>query len=385
MRTAIDKNVAFVTLGGDTFDGRNPSIRARVNFGTGIEALHRAGIPVYMTLGNHDSVRDFPDSTASIPGLHVFGPGPERKELEAPCGSWRVHIHGASFEQPGVRENLVQRFARDAGADIAIGVVHTNVAGMQGHDDYAPCTLGDLRASGMDVWCLGHAHTPTVVSENPLVVYSGTAQGAHPNETGPKGCQLITVNGRDQASAEFVPIAPVLWERVKLDCSEAFNDEQVLDAMEEACRDLEFPEDNVEAAVVSIEIRGTGAMSVMASQEGMEVLLEILSERLASYPVPLVPAGIKATALQPRGWDSRSYDEEGFVGDVLRLCRAAATDQHLAEELIHPIEAELVKKINSRFIQPAGRPRSLLEDPERLAERMAEVERFLVRAFMDRA
>ncbi len=380
---AIDRGVSFVTIGGDTFDGPNPSIRARAAFRNGINALNDAGIPVYMVLGNHDSLRDFPDSSGAATGLHLFGPEPEVKEIPDHEGSWRAYIYGASFAQPAVKENLARCFQRDSYADIAIGLLHTNVAGMEGHDDYAPCHLDDLRAAGMDIWCLGHVHSPTILSEDPLVLYPGTSQAAHSKETGLRGCYLITVSGRGAAAAELIPVAPVVWERVVVDCGDASTDEEVLDAMEDACKDLEFCGDGLEAAVVSIEITGAGSVETAVSRERTEDLLEILSERMSGHPIPLFPVSISWPKDTAGCIPLSLHEEEGFVGDFLRLCRKAATTGGMAGELVLPVDEELVKMINSRFIHEDERPRKLLTEDNRLAERLADVQRLVVRAFME--
>lgn len=381
VKVAIDSNVAFVTIGGDTFDGSNPTIRARAAFRRGIDALNKAGIPVFMVLGNHDSLRDFPYASAAVPGLHLFGPEPEAKEIRDPGGSWKARIYGISFDQPAVKENPARRFRRDSSADIAIGLLHTNVAGMKGHDNYAPCGPDDLRAAGMDIWCLGHVHSPVILSEDPLVVYSGTPQGAHPKEAGPRGCYLIAAGGSGSASAEFIPIAPAVWETVVVDCSNASNDEEVLDAIEDARKDLGFRDEGLEAAVVSIELKEVGSAETLTSPHGREELLEILSERMSCYPVPLFPASISLPEAASSHIPLSVHEEEGFVGDLLRLCREAGTNSGMAEELILPIDEELLKMISSRFIQGEARPRTLVQDRDRLAARLAEAQRLVVRAF----
>jgi hypothetical protein len=254
---------------------------------------------------------------------------------------------------------------------------------MEGHDDYAPCRLDDLAAAGMDVWCLGHVHSPAILSEDPLVVYPGTAQGAHAKETGPRGCYLITVHGRGSASAEFVPTAPVMWERVVVDCSDASNTEEMLDTMEDACKELGFGDKGLEAAVVSLEISGAGSPETLESREGTEELLEILSERMSEYPVPIFPVSIWSPDDASNCVPLSAWEEEGFVGDFLRLSSEFATDIQMAEDLILPLEEELIKVINPRFIDEEARPRRLLEEDGRFAARLADAQRLVVQAFME--
>ncbi len=204
--TAIERKVDFVTLAGDVFDSQHATVRARVEFINGIQRLHDSGVSVYMGLGNHDPLRSFPDSLRSLPGLRLFGSGPE--SIETTQG---IVIVGASFEKSVVTENLARRFTRDNGSDITIAVLHANVKGYSDHKDYAPCSLNDLLSSGIDIWCLGHVHSARILSTDPLIFYPGTGQGAHAGETGLKGCYLVSVGPGKNAATDFIPTAPVRW------------------------------------------------------------------------------------------------------------------------------------------------------------------------------
>ena len=95
-----------------------------------------------------------------------------------------------------------------------------------------PCSLDDLRATGMDVWCLGHVHAPTVLCRSPLIIYPGTPQGAHVNESGPHGCYLISVSDRGSMESPFYSTAPVLWVTTEVDVTRTESVEDVLDAIE---------------------------------------------------------------------------------------------------------------------------------------------------------
>jgi DNA repair exonuclease SbcCD nuclease subunit len=48
--------------------------------------------------------------------------------------------------------------ATQISADLRIGVVHANVAGVAGHDNYGPCNTSDLQQSDIHYWALGHIH-----------------------------------------------------------------------------------------------------------------------------------------------------------------------------------------------------------------------------------
>ena len=60
-----------------------------------------------------------------------------------------------------------------------LGVLHCTVEGQSKADRYAPCSLDDLKNSGLDAWALGHVHERATLSAAPFVAYSGNAQGLH--------------------------------------------------------------------------------------------------------------------------------------------------------------------------------------------------------------
>lgn len=384
VKTALDGNVDFVTLAGDVFDNANPAVRPRVAFRDGVKRLHEAGIPVFLTLGNHDPLCDFPDALRSLPGLRLFGAEPEGMEFDAPHEDRRVMIYGASFERAAVRENLVRRFQRDPAAEIAIGIVHANVSGVSGHDDYAPCTLDDLRLTGMDLWCMGHVHANTILSEYPLILYAGTSQGAHINETGARGCYLITVDGPREATAKFVPIAPVRWEKLELDVTHVSGEEDLLDALEDECAKLANDDEGVEAVVVRIDLKGRGGGHTQALAHGTSELADLLGERLAKLPVPVFAESVRDVTVSTIDRNAL-MSEEGFLADFLKLCREVPGDPHMTEELIGQLQAELAKHPYQRYLDPALFPARLNEDSDTLAGVLREVEELIIREFLEGA
>jgi DNA repair exonuclease SbcCD nuclease subunit len=102
-----------------------------------------------------------------------------------------------------------------------IGVLHTSLNGRGGHDTYAPTTVEALCAKGYDYFALGHVHAREIVREaDPRIVYPGNLQGRHAKETGPKGCELVTVAG-GAIQSEFVPLDVVRWHQLQLDATGA--------------------------------------------------------------------------------------------------------------------------------------------------------------------
>jgi DNA repair protein SbcD/Mre11 len=135
-----------------------------------------------------------------------------------------VAVHGQSFSTPAVTDNLVLAYPLAEEHYFNIGMLHTALAGRQGHADYAPCSVDDLRSRGYDYWALGHVHEFEIVSTEPHVVFPGNVQGRTIRETGPKGAVIVTVVDTEVTSVERVELDVLRWVRLDVNCTGAVDD-----------------------------------------------------------------------------------------------------------------------------------------------------------------
>ena len=172
--------------------------RDRQDFHTGLfvreQLVHlgRTGIAVFIVRGNHDARGVI---TRQIPwpdNVTVFSSCAAETVCPDPLG---VAIHGHSFPDREVPEDLVPGFPPAVPGYFNIGLLHTSLTGIGGHDTYAPTTLTSLKFRGYDYLALGHIHARQVVCEQPRVIFPGNLQGRHARETGAKGCELVSVEG----------------------------------------------------------------------------------------------------------------------------------------------------------------------------------------------
>jgi exonuclease SbcD len=358
--TAIERRVDFLLLAGDIFDASCPSIRARVAFREGIERLHEAGIRAFLALGNHDPLAKLPDSLRRLPGLYVFGAFPEGLSFPDPEVTEGVKIYGASFERSAVRENLAAKFKRDPGLHTAIGVLHANVSGCEGHENYAPCGLDDLKGAGMDVWCLGHVHRPRILCPDPLVLYSGAAQGSQMRERGPRGCYLVTVHESGPAECRFLPLAPVWWQIVDLDVTGLDTIDDSLRAAESALSGLMDTDDSPDAVVARINL--TGETSPMADELiSNGEAIELLAERLSVLPVPVYLESVTATTSPWSSLEALKSDQ-GLVGDFLRECSRAVEDPRRAQELSEAVLRDMLQYVSHSYLAEELRSNETRDD-----------------------
>ncbi len=167
IQLCIDRKVDFLVIAGDLYNSADHSLRAELAFQRAMRRLADAGIDAFVVRGNHDPADgwsaglELPDSVVVFPADKV-----ERREVIRD-GEMVCAVYGRSFGTRQVTENLTVGFARQDGDPYAVAVLHANVGQREGWDNYAPCTVEDLRAARMDYWALGHIHAAGRVSDNP--------------------------------------------------------------------------------------------------------------------------------------------------------------------------------------------------------------------------
>ena len=209
---AIEEAVDFVLLAGDVYDGDWQDFHTGLYFRGQMVRLERAGIAVFIVQGNHDAQSVITRRLVPPANVTVFSSRSAETVVLEKLG---VAIHGRSFPNRAVDEDLVPGYPAALPGLFNIGMLHTSLTGRPGHDRYAPTQPATLVAKGYDYWALGHVHAREVVSESPRIVFPGNLQGRHANETGAKGCELVTVDG-GRLHSEFVPLDVVRWHQLEV-------------------------------------------------------------------------------------------------------------------------------------------------------------------------
>ncbi len=214
---ALREHVDFVLLAGDIYDGDWLDFRTGLFFREQLLRLQRAGIRTFIVHGNHDAASQITRRLPRVEGVHTFSEHTPETVILKELG---VAIHGRSFPNRAVTEDLVPTYPAAIPGLFNIGMLHTSLNGREGHDNYAPTTIDMLCSRGYDYFALGHVHAREVVREaHPRIVYPGNLQGRHARETGPKGCELVTVEGGRIVASEFVPLDVVRWHVLTFDAT----------------------------------------------------------------------------------------------------------------------------------------------------------------------
>lgn len=223
-KDAIQKQVDFVILAGDLFDGEDRSLRAQSRFRTEMLKLEEEGIPVYVIHGNHDHLNGTWVQLNMPDNVHVFPSEIETKVLQTKSGE-AVHLYGFSYPTRHVFARKIDEYKKINTIGYHIGILHGNESSGSEHDNYAPFTVKDLLEKDFDYWALGHIHKRAIISESPPIIYPGNIQGRNKKETGPKGYYHVELSDQE-AKTTFIETSDIVWEEAEVDAASAtsFND-----------------------------------------------------------------------------------------------------------------------------------------------------------------
>ena len=227
---AIEEQVAFVLIAGDLYDGGWKDYNTALYFNKCMSKLNNHGIQVFLIRGNHDAASLMTKHLRLPENVTLFS---TKKPQQIVLEDLNVCIHGQSYANRSVQENLSVNYPLGNSKFFNIGVLHTSLDGREGHDHYAPCSVDDLQSKGYQYWALGHIHKREIVSKDPWIVFSGNIQGRHIGEQGSKGCTLVTVEHGEIANVKHHALDVMRWKLLEVDISNGHSLESVYELLRE--------------------------------------------------------------------------------------------------------------------------------------------------------
>ena len=216
----------------------------------------------------------------------------------------------------------------------SVAVLHAQVDGAAGaRERYAPCTPEQLDR-GYAYWALGHVHLRQQVRSEPPAWYAGCLTPHDVGEPGAKGALVVEIDAAGRAEVEFVPLAPVRFERVRLDGVEAAGLAGLAGA---AMLALEAtpPGAAGEELVVRIELRGRSPLALaLRDPEERDNAAEELALSLGA-----LSADLRCEHLRPPLDLERHRGQPHLLGAALDLTGRAAADEVLLDELASAVLA----------------------------------------------
>lgn len=325
VQLALTEVVDFVVIAGDLFDGDWRDMSTGLYFAAAMGRLAQAGIPAFILNGNHDAASVLTKSLPWPETVRVFG---HRRPESHRLHDLGVAVHGQSFANAAVTENLAQGYPPPDPNLFNIGVLHTALAGHPGHAPYAPCTLAELEAKGYDYWALGHVHDFTVLREAPHVVFPGNLQGRNIRETGPKGAVMVEVRDRAVVSVSPMPLDVVRWARVEVDCSGAARSEEVQGRVRDALSRAHAEQADERPMVARVVLTGDTPLAGRL-RDGQARLREEVRALAAAVSPDLF---LEKLSVRPRPPPAPKTVGE-VADDFLSLLAEAPADASLAETL----------------------------------------------------
>lgn len=218
---AIKEKIDAFIFAGDAYKTRDPSPTQQRGFGGRIKRIAKAGIPVVMVVGNHDT----PNAEGKANTLDIYSAleidnvwvsrKPEFIKIPTKSGELQVitapWLHKADFKTLG--ENLLSKYEKIDPSNPAILVGHLEVEGASmgsekglaiANDVTIPLSL--LTDRRLSYVALGHIHKYQELAKTPPVIYSGSPERIDFGEAKEeKGFVVVNIPKPGQTNLEFIP------------------------------------------------------------------------------------------------------------------------------------------------------------------------------------
>ena len=354
---AIDEKVDFVLIAGDLYD------RDWQDFHTGLFVreqmvrLGRAGVRVFIVQGNHDAQGVISRQLPWPDNVKVFS---SRSAETVQLDDLRVAIHGHSFPDREVPEDLVPGYPMAMPGYLNIGLLHTSLTGAEGHDTYAPTSLDTLRSKGYDYWALGHVHARQVVCDEPRVVYPGNLQGRHARETGPKGCELVSVVG-GKLDATFVPLDVVRWHQIDVMLNPSHSLDALPQLVGEALRAAVASASGERLHAVRVLLMGESPLHLHeARQPGtLAAAVQAAAQDLSEADVWVEKVQLALRSPVDRAQLAQRTDA---LGELVRWVDDLATEPQGLTSFAQPVLSEVLDKLPAELRQALALKREAADD-----------------------
>src|SRR5580704_11394265 len=252
---AIEEHVSFVVIAGDIYDGEWKDTSIGLFFNREIARLDRAGIQVFVLKGNHDA-ESVVTRAISLPGnVFQFPTKPQTVRIE----ELQVALHGRSFSNRAMTENIVLDYPDPVSGWFNIGVLHTSCDGRPGHANYAPCTVSQLKSLEYQYWALGHVHEFEELAWDPWIVFPGNLQGRSVRECGPKGAVLVDVADGHVTGVRRLIVDHARWAVVTINLDGVSDESAALRKVEDQIRPAKEQAGN-RLLAIRVLLEGTDAM-----------------------------------------------------------------------------------------------------------------------------
>jgi DNA repair exonuclease SbcCD nuclease subunit len=323
---AIERGAHALVIAGDVFERSDVGPAALHHALAQLARVREAGIAVVVASGNHDPGRALAPLAQAGCTL-ALSHEPVTIELSGADGETLGHIVAIGHAGAAEGANLAALMPPAPGPT-SVAVLHAQVDGASGaRDRYAPCAPEDLDR-GYAYWALGHVHERQQVRAQPPAWYPGCLSPHDVGEPGAKGALVVEIDAAGRAEAEFVALAPVRFERLRLDDVGASG---LAGLAAEAMVALEATQPGAagEELVVRLELRGRSPLALaLRDPEERSDSAEELALALGA-----LSAELRCEHLRPPLDLERHRGQPHLLGAALEIASRAASEAALMDEL----------------------------------------------------
>lgn len=321
---AIEEKVDFLLIAGDSFDRSAPSLQGRIEFKKGLDQLDAAGIPVFISSGNHDPWPSAWSESVRLPeNVTFFRPGEAKSCPFVKDGEVAATIAGVGHASLSDLENLAVQTGealKDA-SGYRIACVHANLCGDR---HAAPASLPELVALPVDYWALGHVHHRRVLHEKPYVVYSGCTQGKDIHEPGPQGCFIVDCDGFGGTVMTFRQTSVLEFEVIEINISALNHVDELINCVAEKTAEVKKKND----LLFRLKLKGCTPFDAELRRWNPDELRQTISEGLSRHAKGYFLEEIVLLTRPPR-----SSEDELLPESELDAAAAELADEKFLETL----------------------------------------------------
>ena len=341
---AVEHQVAFVLLSGNTFDAADHSLTSHVALREGLEQLAEHKIPVVITPGGLD-----PDAawrlSPPLPGnVTRFG-----GESGRPVTIYRngtplakihhvmAHVGDLNGDDANGLEELVIFAPEIPASDASLfhvamldrvldeGALAPELAAEQlanaSENPFSGISPDLVNGCGVDYWAVGLESIRQSWKVGQGIAHApGGTQPLTSRQTGPGGCSLVEVDADGQMHLDFLPTSRVRWEELTLVVEEHHTRDEILDAIRHEARKISLGTAD-ELWLLSWRILGQGHWRTILWE--LTAARRMITEALQALAVPGVTAWVRevslgATLASDLPEDFLTQEFSRHLGDLVR-------------------------------------------------------------------
>ncbi len=342
---AIHQRVDLVILSGDVIDAEAAGPRAITFLLDEFEKLKQHNVAVYWATGDVDREQCWPGPIELPDNVYRFA----NKTVDIIEHSRDGQIVATLVGLSGVSSSKIRAKDLPSGNSDGCRIV-------AGHAETVP---KQTAKSNIHYWAFGGRHQRDALDGQ--LHFAGTPQGRNPKESGPHGCNIVTIAGDGSCDVEFGETDVVRWEVKQL----KINDSATMDEIKEqlGTRMLMLTDEASEQArLINWKILGLQSLDTSLSLSSIgDKLSDWLRHEFeeVSSKLWVVSVDVDAPTETPASWQN----EETLLGEFIGAVRQLQDSESTPIELREFLSEELADSLSSTVkLTDAGRRRDVLRD-----------------------